>query len=81
MNSFFKFLIAAVLFGCVYNMFKTESTGSVDGIQRDFCKDRKCNVCDGHIGCYGYDYSHSAGLVIGPDNSLHKCRSCSEKRL
>lgn len=78
--NFFRGLAVIILIGFAYNMFKDDSTGSVDGIQRDFCKDRKCSICDGYIGCYGYDYSQSAGIIIGPDNSLRKCRKCAENR-
>ena len=77
---FFRIFFAVVLIGVCYNMFKSDASGSTDGIQQDFCKDRKCIVCDTYIGCYGYDWSPTAGVVIGSDNSLRKCRKCAENR-
>ncbi len=74
----FRGLIAIVLLFVAYNMFTSD--GKSDNIQQDFCKDRKCIVCDAYIGCYGYDWSPEAGVVIGSDNSLRKCRSCAELR-
>lgn len=78
--NFLKGLLVIVLLGCIINMFRAEKTGSVDGQNREFCKDKKCVNCSAYIGCYGYEWSSNAGLVIGPDNTLNYCKKCAENR-
>jgi len=78
--NFLRGLCVIILIGVAINMFKGDSSGSPDGIQHDWCKDRKCTTCGAYIGCYGYKFDHNAGLVIGPDYSLTKCRKCADNR-
>jgi hypothetical protein len=73
--NFLKGLVVIILIGIAINIFTKDD----DKAKTEWCKDKKCSTCGSHIGCYGYKYDFAAGLVIGPDNSLNKCKSCADK--
>lgn len=79
--NFWKGVFVIVVVCGTINYFTTKSNGSVDGIQFDHCKDRKCINCDAFIGCYGYKWNSQAGIVVGPDNSLKYCKTCADSRI